>query len=805
MHRFPAPSTSNSARQFPGLMSFPLRLCALSFLLVVVMHFPPQIVAKEEPLIRNPHFENKLVDWSVHVYGAQPTLAIDDQLTHQERPSLRISSKELSDAALGQEVILQPGHFYCFSGWVRTRGLDPKGAPVFGTYQIQKSGGKGVIASGTNHGGDTDWTETAIYFQAPNDGRVRLALFFVGYGKGTGTAWFAHPKLEEIDAAKIPIRISRQPLCTGTISPFQYGQFIEYLCDLVPGMWAEKLYDGSFEGLSPYKFVFLKEKDFREKPWYPSGAVNRAEFLLDPNNPVSGKVSQRIRVVDGAPCTVGVAQDGIFVDKGKLCTFNCFIRQESVSGPVQVRLHKDGATLASCEFQPTELWKKYTARLEPSRRETNATLTIQFRGPGTLWLDNASLMPESAEDGWRPDVVAALRALRPGIIRFGGSVLDDPQLGDFDWRDTVGDPDRRKPFKAWGGLQPTGPGMEEIIHLCKKVAAEPLLCVRFSKRTPREAAEQVEYFNGQPDSPMGKHRVQNGHTDPYAIKYWQVGNERAGPEYENRLADFCSAMKKVDAQIKIFSSYPTPGVLANAGSLLDYVCPHHYECEDLQAEENSLRTVRAMLHMFAPQRPIKIAVTEWNTTAGDAGPRRARLWSLENALACSRYQNLLHRHCDIVEIANRSNLTNSFCSGIIQTDNHRLFKTPTYYAQQLYASQAGDRPLTIISKLPADAGPDFSATLSAKGEAVIIFAVNSSRGDVTRPLDFSAFSGEGREVACWTLADQKRAGEPDIANSFDEPDRVSVTASKMQTTSSRFTYRFPALSLTVLRWKVNDK
>ena len=45
------------------------------------------------------------------------------------------------------------------------------------------------------------------------------------------------------------------------------------------------------------------------------------------------------------------------------------------------------------------------------------------------------------------------------------------------------------------------------------------------------------------------------------------------------------------------------------------------------------------------------------------------LWTLDNALACSRYQNFMHRHCDLIEIANRSNLADSFCSGIIQTNN----------------------------------------------------------------------------------------------------------------------------------------
>src|SRR3989442_3728489 len=102
---------------------------------------------------------------------------------------------------------------------------------------------------------------------------------------------------------KTPIRVTRDFVGSEEISPLQYGQFIEYLCDLVPGMWAEKLYDGSFEGLSPYKFVYLKETDFKEKPWHPCGATNRAEYALDRDKPVSGEVAQRIRVKEGTPCT----------------------------------------------------------------------------------------------------------------------------------------------------------------------------------------------------------------------------------------------------------------------------------------------------------------------------------------------------------------------------------------------------------------------------------------------------------------------------------------------------------------------
>ncbi len=207
---------------------------------------------------------------------------------------------------------------------------------------------------------------------------------------------------------------------------------------------------------------------------------------------------------------------------------------------------------------------------------------------------------------------------------------------------------------------------------------------------------------------------------------------------------------------------------------------------------------------LSPQKPIRLAVTEWNTTGGDWGPTRARLWTLENALACSRYQNLLHRHCDAVEIANRSNLTNSFCSGIIQTDNHRLYKTPTYYAQQLYATLAGNRPLKIDSTLSPQFKPDVSATLSADGKTVTLFAINSGLTDITRPIDLTAFGNSRQEVEVWTLADRKKAGEPDVTNSFEEPERITAVSSRLAAASGKFDFRFPALSLSVLRWKVKQ-
>jgi alpha-L-arabinofuranosidase len=563
-------------------------------------------------------------------------------------------------------------------------------------------------------------------------------------------------------------------------------------------MWAEKLYDGSFEGLSPYKFAFIQQSDFKEKPWGPSGAVNRGQYSLDKTTKVSGEVSQKIIAEGPEPNRLGLSQDGIALERGKACVLTCWLRSTGLREAVRIRLHKEGVVYAEGLLTPGPEWGKFQARLKPNTTEADATLTIDFKGPGTLWLDNASLMPVDTVGGWRKDVVEAVRSVKPRIIRFGGSALDEPGFGEFEWKDTIGNPDTRKPFRAWGGLQPTGPGLEEFVQFCRAVEAEPMICVRFTGRTPQQAAEQVQYFNGGPQTPMGALRARNGHREPYGIRYWQVGNERQSQEYDEKVVAFCEAMKKADPRISILGSFPTAGSLRNAGAHLDYICPHHYT-PDLAECESNLSSLRQLLAENAPRQNIKVGVTEWNTTAGDWGLRRAMLMTLANGLACARYQHLLHRNCDLVEIANRSNLINSFGSGFLQVDNHRLYKTPAYYAQWLYANLAGNRPLKLDASVPVNVGVDLSATLDTKTGQLTLFAVNESLEPAVRKLDFSAFKMRGQQITVWTLADRENAGEPDVRNSFAAPERIALKKNQFRSRSPEFEHQFPPLSLTVLQ------
>jgi len=59
------------------------------------------------------------------------------------------------------------------------------------------------------------------------------------------------------DAGQPSLKISSKPAHSGRINPMLFGNFIELLDDLVPGMWAEMLNDRGFEGVvPPEKWVY---------------------------------------------------------------------------------------------------------------------------------------------------------------------------------------------------------------------------------------------------------------------------------------------------------------------------------------------------------------------------------------------------------------------------------------------------------------------------------------------------------------------------------------------------------------------
>ncbi len=236
-----------------------------------------------------------------------------------------------------------------------------------------------------------------------------------------------------------------------------------------------------------------------------------------------------------------------------------------------------------------------------------------------------------------------------------------------------------------------------------------------------------------------------------------------------------------------------------AGATFDYLCPHHYEVENLSKEDSSFRELQEWIGSNAGGKDIRVGVTEWNTTGGDWGLARGKLQTLGNALSISRYLNLLERHADLVEIANRSNLADSRGSGFLETGPGWIYESPAYYAQEMYARAAGSYPLRIerSSPLPWDQQePDLAASVSADGRKLRIYAVNSTLDSLRRSFQLEGLNVAGG--AALVLEDHAHAGTAEVMNSRDDPKRISLVSQPTEIHGTRFEFTFKPLTITLL-------
>jgi len=594
------------------------------------------------------------------------------------------------------------------------------------------------------------------------------------------------------------IRIIARHATKRPIDAKQQGQFIELLCNLIPSMIAQQVVSTSFEDAPPCNVAYNKEVDEPHRPWYPDGAVEVAQYSFDTRNPFSGARSQKI-VLPAARARAGISQDGFNLKQGVTYKLHLHMRGE---GNVRVwaSLHGGGRVIAGPVLlgRTGENWAAAEAELRADRTLDHATLTIDFEGPGTLWLDRVYLIGSDAVLGiWRPDVIAALKALHPAVIRFGGSTTEA-----YEWDRAIGPwADRLTFTTVWGGWEENFIGLDEFVRLCEYVGAEPLICVRWTGKQPQDAAAEVEYANGGTDTRWGAVRAKNGHPAPYHVKYWQIGNEVGNPDYNQSVRAFADAMKKADPSIKLCSSFPTPDLLTAAGTAFDFLSPHHYEINDLVGTERNFDMLQDWIGANGGGKDIRVAVTEWNTTGGDWGLTRGMLQTLGNALSVSRYLNLLQRHADLVEIANRSNFANSFGSGIVMTGPGWIYEAPAYYAQELYGRAAGSYPLRIerSSQIAWNLQePDLSVSVSADGTKLRIYAVNATADPHPRTFHLQGFNRSVAGGTVLTLEDHAHAGTAEVMNSRDNPERISLRSQPARLSGTQFEFTFPPLTVTLL-------
>ncbi len=128
------------------------------------------------------------------------------------------------------------------------------------------------------------------------------------------------------------------------------------------------------------------------------------------------------------------------------------------------------------------------------------------------------------EDGFRTDVLGALRALQMTAMRYPGGNF----ASGYHWMDGIG-PREKRPSMVnthWGGVTENNHfGTHEFLDLCDQLDCEPYICGNVGSGTVREMQQWVEYVTSDAISPMTDLRKANGREAPWRLKYFGVGNE----------------------------------------------------------------------------------------------------------------------------------------------------------------------------------------------------------------------------------------------------------------------------------------
>lgn len=545
-----------------------------------------------------------------------------------------------------------------------------------------------------------------------------------------------------IDAAK-----TRAP-----ISPYIYGQFIEHIGDLVNrSVWAEMLDDRKFyypvtsqaPPPEPPQRPFRGRQPNRWRPIGPDSAIK-----MDRDHPYVGEHTPLINAAGNDPR--GIEQSGLVLRKSKAYSGRVVLQGDpGVAITVSVVW---GPSAADRQIIPIKgvhsAYAKFPLQFTSGGDTDNGRIEITATGSGSFHVGAVSLMPAENIHGFRRDTTSLLKQLHSGMYRFPGGNY----LSAFEWRDAIGDPDRRPPRwdYVWSALQPNDVGTDEFLTLCNLLGVDAFISVNAGFGDAHSAADLVEYVNGSASTAMGRLRASNGHSAPYNVKWWGIGNEMYGPwqfghmilkQYVIKHNMFAKAMRAVDPTIILLATGATPdemtvnglslpltgkvvaeygseadwtgGLIAHCLDNVDVMSEHWYSYDHqrfdltgnkrIAVEEplvdalyrpaNRVREKAEAYEEYAQRVPalrskhLPIAIDEWALTRLPA--------NLKQALANALVFHEMFRHTDLIRMAGHTMGTSS-----IEFNATEAALNTTGLLFQLYRDHFGTVPVEVDGNSP---------------------------------------------------------------------------------------------------------
>ena len=508
---------------------------------------------------------------------------------------------------------------------------------------------------------------------------------------------------------------------------------------------------------------------------------------------------------------------GIGIEKGEDYRFSVWAKAVSGDATVEVSLVDESTMEEHQEFATAELkvsgneWKKYELVLKPAKTVQKANLRLLLKGKNSVALEHVSLFPKHTfkdrDNGMRRDLAQALYDLHPGVFRFpGGCIVEGSSLEQrYQWKNSIG-PVENRPLNGNRWLstfnyrlfpdyyQSYGLGFYEYFLLSEDIGAEPLpvlnvgmACQYQNWNNPKahvpvdslqpyiqDCLDLIEFANGDVNTTWGKKRAEMGHPAPFNLKFLAVGNEQWDNLYYERLRPFVKAIKAKYPNIKLIgtSGPDSEGEMFDKGwkamkeLKADLVDEHFYRDEHWFLSHG-------LRYEGYDRKGPKVFAGEY------ACHGKGKKWNhFETSLYEAAFMTDLERNADVVDMATYAPLFAhvdgwQWRPDMIWYDNTRMFKTVSYYVQQMYACNKGTNVLPLTMNGKAVAGQEGQDGLFAsavvdkqKGE-VIVKVANTSDKTQEVTLNLNGLKGS-RSASLTTL----QCDNMDAENTLDNPNKI---------------------------------
>ena len=516
----------------------------------------------------------------------------------------------------------------------------------------------------------------------------------------------------------------------------------------------------------------------------------------------------------------GLRDWGLTVRRGWTYTGRIYLRGDCRGGVIVALQSGDG----SKSYAEQRLggvgkdWQRFDFELTASDSDTTARFAVMLDAPGTVYVDQAVLLPDARGlyKGlpFRKDLAEKLTA-GMGHLRFGGDMIN--QKGFADWKTMLLEPDRRRQYlDGWSYHKSAQFMIFEFLDFCKAAGVEPI--PNFDAVPAREVADFVEYCNGDGNTAWGRKRIESGRSEPYGIRYLMIGNGMPSPGEIEEIAELVHGID--------------PGVKIIAGDM-GHTRYHMDANRDNRAFDRFTdKTVVALssrpeIELLSDGAAWGYTIDKFREIFPHAVANGVRLYAeevngathnMQRGLVDALFTMTSERNCDVVAWQSYCNAFQAegnlyeWDQGHIFFNSSRSWYQPSGWVVKLLGEYY--RPNRVESSVETfrvgldmakDKGPSehidhdaltVTATMSDDGKELIVKVVNIYPGEIKTDISIpGSYIGSLESV---TIGSRRLKG----INPAGDPNRIVPQCAVVPDPCSRMSYTFAPMSFTILKYKL---